>query len=442
MADRIEKTTFSVAPVNRRTLLSASAALAGAAAVTLSPLLRSRAFAGQELNLTIIQPHAIAGEVLKKLFLEQTGVTLNFTVIPYDQVHAQATLDVQSGANHYDVHDYWYTSIGALVDDKVVADVTDLIEKDKDKVQPDDFIKSIYDAYTLVNGRRWGLPYDGDSHVLFYNTEILQRHGLQAPATWDGYYEAVKTITEHEKANGVYGTALLGFKVPVIIVSSYANRLAGFGGKFLKDGQADLLSEESIAAAEELVRVAPYALPTPSETAFDQALPAFLSGKVAFLEFWTDLGVRSQDPKNSKIVDRWDVTQLPVGGKNKVPVAALDAGFGWAISAGSKKKELAWEFVRWASSSQIGIKLLTTYNSGIDPTRNSTLNAPEYKSFAPKVQRAAAAAFGSALVWPTVPQAPKLLDALTEQLALILAGQAKPKAGLEAAQRAWERLLV
>jgi multiple sugar transport system substrate-binding protein len=434
MNDRVEKRGIS-----RRALL-ASAALAGAA--QLSPLLRSGAFAGQELNLTIIQPHAIAGEVLKKLFQEQAGVTLNFTVIPYDQVHAQATLDVQSGANHYDVHDYWYTSIGALVDDKVLVDVTDLIERDKDKINPGDFVESIYDAYTLVNGRRYGLPYDGDSHVLFYNTEILKRHGLEAPATWDAYYQAVKTITEKEKGNGIYGAALLGFKVPVIIVSSFANRLAGFGGKFLKNGQPDLLSEESIAAAEELVRVAPYALPTPSETAFDQALPAFLSGKIAFLEFWTDLGVRSQDPQNSKIVDKWDVTQLPVGGNNKTPVAALDAGFGWAISTGSKKKDLAWEFVRWASSSQVGIKLLTTPNSGIDPTRRSTLNDPDYKAFAPKVQRAASAAFSSALPWPTVAQAPKLLDALTEQLSLILAGEVKPKAGLEAAQHAWEHLLA
>ncbi|MFN5521596.1 ABC transporter substrate-binding protein, partial [Bradyrhizobium sp.] len=299
--------------ISRRSLLAAAAAVAGAGALQLSPLLRSGAFAGQSLNLTIIQPHAIAGEVLKKLFQEQAGVTLNFTVIPYDQVHAQATLDVQSGANRFDVHDYWYTSIGALVDDKVVVDVTDLIERDKDKINPGDFIGSIYDAYTLVNGRRYGLPYDGDSHVLFYNTEILKRHGLEAPATWDAYYQAVKTITEKEKGNGIYGTALLGFKVPVIIVSSFANRLAGFGGRFLKDGRPDLLSEEAVAAAEELVRVAPYALPTPSETAFDQALPAFLSGKVAFLEFWTDLGVRAQDPQNSKIVDKWDVSQLPVG---------------------------------------------------------------------------------------------------------------------------------
>jgi multiple sugar transport system substrate-binding protein len=428
--------------LSRRTLLTATAAAAGVGALGLSPKLLSKAYAGEELNLTIIQPHAIAGEWLKKNFLEKAGVTLNFTVIPYDQVQAQATLDVQSGANHFDVHDYWYATIGALVEDKVVVDVTDWIEKDKASIKPDDFIKSIYDPYTLINGRRWGLPYDGDSHVLFFNTEILARNGVSAPKTWDEYNAAVKKITEKEKANGVYGTALLGFKVPIILVSSYANRLAGYGGQFLKDGKPDLLSDAAIGAAEELVRVAPYALPTPSETAFDQALPAFLSGKLAFLEFWTDLGVRSQDPANSKIVDKWDVTQLPVGGNNTKPVAALDAGFGWAISTGSKKKELAWEFVKWATSKDAQVGLLTAPNSGIDPQRVSSLNDPAYLKFAPKVQRAATASLSSSLAWPTGAQSPKLLEALTEQLALVLAGQAKPKAALEAAQKSWERTLA
>ncbi len=264
--------SYGSAGFSRRKLLTTSAAVAGVAALGLSPKLLSKAYAGEELNLTIIQPHAIAGEWLKKQFLEKAGVTLNFTVIPYDQVQAQATLDVQSGANHFDVHDYWYATIGALADDKVVVDITDLIEKDKATIKPEDFIKSIYDPYSLVNGKRFGLPYDGDTHVLFFNTEILARNGLSAPKTWDEYNAAAAKITEKEKSNGVYGAALLGFKVPVILVSTYANRLAGYGGQFLKDGKPDLLSDQAVAAAEELLRVAPHALPTPAETAFDQAL--------------------------------------------------------------------------------------------------------------------------------------------------------------------------
>src|ERR1700738_2014025 len=117
----------------------------------------------------------------------------------------------------------------------------------------------------------------------------------------------------------------MGAAIPVIIGSTFANRLAGFGGEFLKpDGTPDIESDAAFKAAKALYDVAPYALPTPVETAFEQALPAFLSGKGAFIEFWTDLGVYSQDPKSSQIVDHWDVAQLPVGDKSRSPRAALD----------------------------------------------------------------------------------------------------------------------
>ena len=51
------------------------------------------------------------------------------------------------------------------------------------------------------------------------------------------------------------------------------------------------------------------------------------------------------------------------------------------------------------------------------------------------------AAIGNALAWPLQPQSPKLLDALTEELALIVSGKKKPKAALASAQAAWEQIL-
>jgi multiple sugar transport system substrate-binding protein len=65
------------------------------------------AYIGQSLNLVLIQPHKISGEVLRKSFEEQTGAKLNVTIVPYDVIEAQATLDVQSGANQFDVVEYW-----------------------------------------------------------------------------------------------------------------------------------------------------------------------------------------------------------------------------------------------------------------------------------------------------------------------------------------------
>lgn len=52
---------FVSRPLSRRTLLAAGSTAAGLAAFGLAPKTLSKAYAGEELNLTIIQPHAIAG---------------------------------------------------------------------------------------------------------------------------------------------------------------------------------------------------------------------------------------------------------------------------------------------------------------------------------------------------------------------------------------------
>src|SRR5699024_8811123 len=118
--------------------------------------------------------------------------------------------------------------------------------------------------------------FDGDTEVLFYNQEILDRNGIAPPTTWDEYAEAVAAITAAEKANGVYGAAVMGQQTPIILMSTYANRLAGFGGSFLDDdGKPTLDTEAAIGAAAALKEVSADAMPTTLETGFDQALQAF-----------------------------------------------------------------------------------------------------------------------------------------------------------------------
>ena len=424
--------------------------LQGLAAGTALPLVggASRAFAadkplaGQSLNILIIQPHTVTGNKLATDFEAATGAKVNVTVVPYDQVGAKATLDVQSGVNEFDVLDYWYTNIGQLADDGVIEDVTALIERDKAEIKPDDYIPLIYDAYTLYDGKRYGLPYDGDSHLLFYNKEILDRNGVKVPTTWDEYLTAIKTITEAESKNGIYGAAVLGGKAPIIIGSSFANRLAGFGGTFVTaDGKSALDSEAAKQAAEALVATNPYALPTPLETRFEEGLPAFLGGKVAFIEFWSDLGVYAQDPKGSKIVDKWGATRIPVGGSNTTPRLALNAGFAFGVSAGSKKKDAAWEFIKFATSPAYQEELVTLTGSGIDPDRKSLLYSPKYEAFAPKVQAALAGAIENALPWPTTPDSPKLQQALADELALALAGSKTADQAIKDAHAAWQQII-
>ena len=59
-------------------------------------------FEGEQLSFMTIQPHAVTGDILKAQFEELSGATVNVTVVPYDEVQAKATLDVQSGANQFE----------------------------------------------------------------------------------------------------------------------------------------------------------------------------------------------------------------------------------------------------------------------------------------------------------------------------------------------------
>ncbi|WP_336644831.1 ABC transporter substrate-binding protein [Microbacterium sp. USHLN186] len=394
---------------------------------------------GGELNVLFPQTHAGASEILKDKFeAANPGVTVNVTLVPYDELQQKATLDVQSGAAEFDVFDSWYTEIGALADGDVIVPVDDLIEE----AGVDDFIPSILDAYSLVDGKRYGVPFDGDTEVLFYNKEILERNGVTPPTTWDEYADAVQKITAAEKGDGVYGAAVMGQQTPIILMSTYANRLAGFGGSFLdEDGKPTLDTEAAIGAAEALKDVSEHAMPTPLETGFDQALQAFLSGKVAFMEFWTDLGTFAQDESQSQIIDKWGVMQLPVGGGAEKSLAALDAGFTLTLSSSAKNAELAREFILFATSAETNLSLITTYGTGIDANRLSTLSSDEYKEFNPQVQEAASASLNGVLTWPTIKQAPELFQSLTDALATMISSDGDPAKTMKQVQSEWESVL-
>lgn len=428
--------------VTRRRFMRGTAL--GAAAVALLPAatvnrLSAADFSGVTLSFMVINPHAGSIDPLSAAFAELTGATVEAVKVPYDQITAQATLDVVSGANQHDVFEYWYVDKEALVRDKVLADITDKIDADKD-LDPADFLGSLYDTYTLVDGRRYGLPYDGDTHVLFYNRTILERNGLAPPKTWDDYLNVAKTVTAAESGNGIYGALVLGKQFPIILGSTFANRLGGFGGSFLDaDGKPSLATPAAVGAVQALLDAAPHAVPTALETEFGNAIPVFLGGKAGLIEFWTDLGTWAQDPKQSQIVDQWGVVAMPVGGDNTVHRPALNAGFGFGVSAGSKNPEAAWEFVRMAASKEFHARVLTDNTTGVDPTRRSAL--PAYREFAPLQAEAVEQSIDNAFAWPTKPQSPELLQALTDELGDALAGNKSAEEALNSAQSRWEKIL-
>lgn len=431
------------APVTRRRFVRGAASAAMAGPLLANPALMRFAaaadYSGETLRFMIINPHAGSIEPLSAAFAELTGAEVEAVTVPYDQATAQATLDVVSGANEMDVFQYWYVDKEALVRDEVLLNIADRIDADPE-IDPADFLGALYDTYTLVDGGRYGLPYDGDTHVLFYNTTILERNGVAAPQTWDDYQAAIQTITEAESGNGVYGALMMCKQFPIIICSTFANRLGGYGGDFLDaNGAPALASDAGIAAAQAMLAAAPYATPTPLETEFGNSIPVFLGGKAGMIEFWTDLGTWAEDPEQSAIVGEWGVVPMPVGGGNTVNRPAMNAGWSFGVSTGSQNIDMAWDFVRMTASKETHLSVLTNNKTGVDPTRLSAM--PAYREFAPLQADAVEEAIANAFPWPTKPESPELMQVLTDELGLMLAGDKDAEQAMADAQAEWEDIL-
>ncbi|PRY17191.1 ABC transporter substrate-binding protein [Kineococcus rhizosphaerae] len=397
---------------------------------------------GATLKLMVNQPHVLAfTDLLGKKFEQEFGGKVEVTAIPYDQLTSKQILDVQGGDGEFDVFDYFYFGLGELVDAGALVDLTKWIDANDD-IRTDDFLPSIYDPYTLIDGKRYGLPFDGDTHVLYYNAEVFQKYGVEPPKTWDDYDAAAEKITK-DSGGSVYGAIVEGQQVPMILGCSFINRLAGYGGTLVDgDGGAAFNGEEGLAALQHLIDVAPHALPTPLQTGFDQANSAFLSGQGAMLDTWTDLGLKAQDPASSKIVDKWGVVTLPVGGKNTKPRTALDAGFGLGVSTAGKQQDKAAAFVKWATNEENNFLLASTAGSGIDPARKTVLDSADYaKAAGIATETIREGLDGDPLAWPSQQGAPKALQDLVDQLALAIQGKTEPQAALDEAAKSWEKTL-
>ncbi|MGO2151348.1 MAG: ABC transporter substrate-binding protein [Microbacterium gubbeenense] len=390
------------------------------------------------LSVLIAAPQEGAGKILEEEFEKAHDVEVEVEVVPYDQIQSKVTLDVQSGTSAYDVIQYWYPTVGALAEAGALADITDWVAGDED-IDQADFIDAVYQPYTQYDGKTYGLPIDGDTHVLFYNTEIFERNGVEPPATWDEYVDVARTITENESGDGVYGTALLGSKSAFNIGSSFFNRLATMSSDPIDSAMPQLDSDVAVEAAQAMLDVSEYALPSPLEIGFEQALPQFLAGKVGMMEFWTDLGVFAQDPEQSQIVDGWGVVPLPLGPEGSVS-GALNAGWAMGISPNAADEDLAKQFVAFASSAETNEMLITTTGSGIDPTRTSTLESADYAELVPEVAEVNEQVLPNAQSWPTSPAAPEMIQVLGDNLALMLQGNLSAEEAVSDTWDTWQPL--
>ena len=94
------------------------------------------------------------------------------------------------------------------------------------------------------DGKLYGLPFNKSVQILYYNRDLLSKHGLEVPKTLDEFIETAKKISAAE------GEPVYWFRPDT---STFAYWFFNMGGSYLQDGKIVVNSPEAVKALETLV---------------------------------------------------------------------------------------------------------------------------------------------------------------------------------------------
>src|SRR5690606_1654692 len=220
------------------------------------------------------------------------------------------------------------------------------------------------------NGNLYGLPFhDGPECLvlrkdLFENKEeqrrFQERYGkaLEVPKTWDDFLKVADFFTRPE--DNLYGTVFAGYPDGHNAVFDFCIQLWSRGAELSVGDKPIQLDQPAAVASLDFYR-ALFQKQTclhPQSTTYEsvQAGQAFARGEVAMMVNWFGFASWAQIDDASAVKGKVDVAPIPAVKTAVSP--SLNVYWLYAIPAGSRHKELAYDFIRFAVS-KANDKLLT-----------------------------------------------------------------------------------
>ncbi len=347
-------------------------------------------FAGTTIRYTSEStPPTVVVNQLKNEFTELTGINVEIEIVPLEQVLAKATQDVQGQLGTYDLYyldQAWHASF--------FPDTIDPVQYYNDKpdlAMPgfdwDDFSRPLVEGISLIGDKWVGIPFDIPIFTFMYRKDILEKHGIAVPKTYDEFTAAVKQITAAEKENGIYGTGLQAKSGHYSLECDWTQAVWGHGGSiFRADGTFSGNDEQGIAGLkwyQELIANAPA---SSLESTWDGQWQMMHSGQVAMVQSWDEF-FPGMDGEDSPVKGLWEMT-VPLQGPHtlrsrdaagfgEIPDWGHQGGSSIALSKYSKNVDAAWLFLQWACSKDIMTRC--TLAGGFAPMRNSSFADPRVK---------------------------------------------------------------
>ncbi|WP_432192376.1 ABC transporter substrate-binding protein [Streptomyces sp. bgisy027] len=343
---------------------------------------------GKSINVLMVgnpQMEDIA-KLTKDTFTKDTGIKVNFTVLPENELRDKVTQDVATQAGQYDVATIGAYEVPIWEKNGWLHELSSYADKDTgfDKA---DLLKPMVTSLSGSDGKLYALPFYGESSFLMYNKDVMEAKGIKVPErpTWQQIADIAAKVDGAEP--GMRGICLRGLAGWGELGASLTTVVNTYGGTwFTKDWKAQVNSPEFKKAANfyvDLVRK--HGEAGAAQAGFTECLNAMSQKKVAMWYDATSAAGSLEDPKSSKIAGRVGYAYAPTA---ETKSSGWLWSWAWAMPKTTKNADAASKFMLWASSKEyektVGEKL--GWSRVPAGKRASTYELPEYQK--------AAASFG------------------------------------------------
>jgi ABC-type glycerol-3-phosphate transport system substrate-binding protein len=297
-------------------------------------------------------------------FEKETGIKINLTEVPQDQLNTKLSVEMGGKGSSFDVSGFQYELIPGFADNLLPIE-SYISEEDKKDILPAALDAAKYKDHI------YGHLYVTTGMILFYREDLFKEKNLQVPKTWDEYLQTAKALTS--KSPETWGTIVTAKPVGEP-VGMYLNYLYQNGGDIIdSSGNVTINDPKAVAALQFMVdqvqkeKVAP---PGAVNYWTQDTANLFKEGKLAMAPNWSYMyGVANAD--DSKVKGKVGIALLPAKEKNAITLG------GWTLSAlkSTKHPAEAYKFIQFMTDSKR--QKTMALKGGNTPSRNSTINDPE-----------------------------------------------------------------
>ncbi len=368
-------------------------------------------------------------EEVAPAFEKETGIKIDFTLLPIDALSARLKAELNSGSAGIDVIQWTAPFAGWLSPhledhDKLLAK-TAARHPDFDW---DDFLPAVRDMASY-QGRVLGIPYRVTASILNYQKALIPT----APDNWDTFLAACKATTKPPER---YGLGIWGRQGPAIL-GGFVPFLRGNGGDYFDPKTYEILinNERGVEALEyygDLMTKYKVVVPDAITWEFDEIIAGGQHDRYAMTITLAPYGGLIDDPKLSQTGGKW-AWAVPPGRHSAADSATSMGGWTFSVPKGGKNQEWAFEFIQMACSKKWMQRSLERGNA---PPRTSVLSEASF-GWAPVL----AQTLKTARLEPRDPIWPSLELRLRTAVSSVLLGQKPARLALDEVAADWQRTL-